>query len=236
MSARGALRVLIFAAVAFWTMGASAAAQITTATISGSIRDSTGAALPGATVILTSETRGTRLADAVTNSNGDFVLPNITADTYIIEVTLAGFKALQRSGIAVSPGDRLVVPPITLEVGALQETVHVTAESPLIQLGSGERSFTVATEAVQTEEVGHVLASSPHLGPDVDDHGRLCLGDVPERLRVERTGDGCAVHRRRPDRLCRRSRREIESRRNHHPDRERRDGDECHVKHSCLAG
>src|SRR2546425_65850 len=124
-------------------------AQVTTATVIGSVRDSSGAIVPGATVILTSDTRGTTLPDVVTNPTGDFVIPNVSADTYTVQVTLAGFKTLKRSGIAVSPGDRVVIPTLAIEVGALAETIVVTAEAPLLQLASGERSFTVATDAVQ---------------------------------------------------------------------------------------
>jgi hypothetical protein len=124
-------------------------AQVTTATVTGSVRDATGAVLPGATVVLTSDTRGTKLENVVTNSTGDFVFPNITADTYTVEVTVQGFKASKRSGIAVSPGDRVVIPVLTLELGSLAETVVVAGEAPVLQLASGERSFTAATDAVQ---------------------------------------------------------------------------------------
>ncbi|PYR54763.1 MAG: hypothetical protein DMF91_26010 [Acidobacteria bacterium] len=142
-------RTLMAAAMIACAIAVPASAQITTATVSGSVRDTTGGALPGAVVTLTSETRGTKLADTVTNTNGDFVFPNVTADTYVVQVTLDGFKTLKRSGIKVSPGDRMVMGTLTIEVGALAETVLVTAESPVVQLGSGERSFTVTTEAVQ---------------------------------------------------------------------------------------
>ena len=56
---------------------------------------------------------------------------------------------MERRDIAVSPGDRVVVPTMTIELGALSETVTVTGEAPLIQAQSGERSSTVTTEAVQ---------------------------------------------------------------------------------------
>jgi hypothetical protein len=149
MIARTSITILAATTIALGAITAPATAQITTATVSGSVRDTTGGALPGATITLVSETRGTRLADVVTNSNGDFVFPNVTADTYIVQVTMAGFKTLKRSGIKVSPGDRMVMGTLTIEVGALAETVMVTAESPVIQLGSGERSFAVTTESVQ---------------------------------------------------------------------------------------
>ena len=70
-------------------------------------------------------------------------------DTYTVRVTVDGFKTLERKGIAVSPGDRVVIPTLTIELGALSETVTVTGEAPLIQAQSGERSSTVTTEAVQ---------------------------------------------------------------------------------------
>ena len=62
-------------------------AQITTGTVSGNVKDGQGGVIPGATVVLISETRGTRTAPAVTNETGDFVFPNVAPDTYIIEVT-----------------------------------------------------------------------------------------------------------------------------------------------------
>jgi hypothetical protein len=127
---------------------APAVAQVTTGNVAGSVRDAQGGLVPGATVTLTSATRGTSL-EAQTNANGDFVFPNVTGDTYIIKVTLEGFKTLERKNIAVSPGDRVAVGALTLEVGTLSETVTVAGESPVIQASSGERSFTVTTEAVQ---------------------------------------------------------------------------------------
>jgi hypothetical protein len=141
---------LTVVAVALLALSASPAfAQITTATVTGSVRDATGAVIPGATVVLTSDTRGTKLADVITNAAGDFVFPNVTADTYTVQVTVEGFKASKRSGIAVSPGDRVVIPAMALELGSLAETVVVAAEAPVLQLASGERSFSIATESVQ---------------------------------------------------------------------------------------
>ena len=70
-------------------------------------------------------------------------------DTYTVRVTVDGFKTLERRNVAVSPGDRVVVGTMTIELGALSETVTVTGEAPLIQAQSGERSSTVTTEAVQ---------------------------------------------------------------------------------------
>jgi hypothetical protein len=128
----------------------SAGAQITTGVVTGGVKDDQGAVIPGATVSLISETRGTRMADTQTNHNGDFVFPNVAGDTYTVQVTLEGFKTLRRAGVLVSPGDRVVVPTMTLSVGGLDETVNVRAEAPMIQAASGERAFTVTTESVES--------------------------------------------------------------------------------------
>ncbi len=129
---------------------APAKAQITTGVVSGAVGDDQGAVIPGATVTLISDTRGTRVADVQTSQSGDFVFPNIPGDTYTVQVALEGFKTLRRAGVVVSPGDRVVVPTLTLSVGTLDETVNVRAEAPTIQAASGERAFTVTTESVES--------------------------------------------------------------------------------------
>jgi hypothetical protein len=126
-----------------------ALAQITTGTVTGRVVDAQGGVIPGATVILISESRNTRSAPVITNETGDYVFPNVTADTYTVEVTLEGFKTVRRTGVVVSGADRVGVPRITLEPGGITETVNVTAEAALVQTQSGERSFSIATEQVE---------------------------------------------------------------------------------------
>ena len=139
MFRRPALVLLVLISV---VVGAAPArAQLTTGTISGTVKDPQGGVIPGATVVLTSETRGTQLPVAVTNSNGDFVVANVAPDTYSVQVTMEGFKTLKRGGISVSAGDRVGIGTLTVEVGGLAESVSVRAESPLVQTQSGERSF-----------------------------------------------------------------------------------------------
>ncbi len=133
-----------------------ATAQITTGTILGNVKDSTGGVVPGATVVLVSESRGTKSVPAVTNASGDYVFPNTTPDVYTVEVTMDGFKAVRRPGIRASGGDRVTVPALTLEPGGAEETVNVTSEAPLIQASSGERSFAVSTAQIENLPVAHL--------------------------------------------------------------------------------
>src|SRR5713101_9740258 len=143
------VRLLAIALMALWVGTVPAAAQITTGTVTGTVKDSQGGVVPGATVVLISEARGTRSVPAVTNATGDYVFPNTTADTYAVEVTMPGFRTLTRAGVAVSAGERVSVPVMTIEPGGTEETVTVIAESPLVQASSGERSFAVTTEQIE---------------------------------------------------------------------------------------
>ncbi|MEO8520773.1 MAG: carboxypeptidase-like regulatory domain-containing protein, partial [Acidobacteriota bacterium] len=148
-------RVVLFVVLALGLAVAPAAAQITTGTVAGTVKDSQGGVVPGATIVLVSEGRGTRSAPVVTNAQGDYVLANVTADTYTVEVAMEGFKTINRTGIKVSGGDRVAVPALTLEVGGASETVNVKAEAALVQAQSGERSFAVSTEQVENLPIQH---------------------------------------------------------------------------------
>src|SRR5262245_35438643 len=92
MPRKPALVLFVLLAAATNVMG-----QITTGTVGGTVKDSQGGVLVGATVTLTSETRGTSLAPVVTTETGDFVFVNVPADTYTVEVSLDGFKRDRKS-------------------------------------------------------------------------------------------------------------------------------------------
>ena len=147
MRIRSIHRVLL-ALLTMCLMVSTAAAQ-TGGTVTGTIHDTQSGVVPGATVVLISETRGTRGVPAVTNETGSYVLPNVTPDTYTVEVTMPGFRTAQRTGVPVSSGERVAVGILVIEPGGTQEVVDVTAEAPLIQAESGERSFTISATQVE---------------------------------------------------------------------------------------
>src|SRR5947199_354555 len=94
----------------FALLSSSGMAQVTTGAITGRVVDSTGGTVPNAKVVLVNEARGTRTAAVVTNDSGDYVIPNVTADTYTVEVSAPSFKTIRRAGIVVTGGDRVGVP------------------------------------------------------------------------------------------------------------------------------
>ena len=165
-----ALMVLLFAAN-------PVSAQITTGSVTGIVKDAQGGVVPGATVVLISEARGTKLAPVTTNDTGGYVIPNVTADTYTVEVSMDGFKTVRRQGIKVSGGDRVGVPALTLEVGGATETVNVTAEAALVQSQSAERSFAISTEQVENLPIQHSnFTSLTALTPGVQTGGNSAGG------------------------------------------------------------
>ena len=102
----------------------------TTATISGSVRDGTGALIPGASVMAKNvETGITRTA--MSDEQGRYQLLNLNVGRYEIEGSLSGFQTAVRSGIVLAVGDQTVV-NFTLQVGQVAEKVEVTAQAPLV--------------------------------------------------------------------------------------------------------
>ncbi len=169
------MRLAIFALPFLLPLGNSTAyAQLTTGTLSATIRDGQSGAIVGATASLLSEGRGTRLPGVISSTSGDFVIPNIPPGTYTLEVSLKGFKTLKRLGVAVSAGDQSSLGVLTLEVGALTESITVSAESAQLQTQSAERSFSITPSAVQNLPIANrsftALAS---LSPGVSGTSRI---------------------------------------------------------------
>jgi hypothetical protein len=148
MTVRNSVATFSLAALALVVLALPAAAQITTGTVTGSVRDPQGAGVPGATVTLVSATQGTT-SQVITNGEGDFVFPNVAAGSYTLRVTMDGFKQLEQTGVVVSPGERVLLSKLVIEVGAVAETVTVRADAALVQAQSGERSFVVTTAEVE---------------------------------------------------------------------------------------
>jgi hypothetical protein len=116
-------------------MVAAASAQEFRGAITGRITDESGASVPGVSVTATNI--ATNVATTTTtNGDGDYSLLYLTPGTYTMSAELAGFKKLVREGIDVRIGDRLAV-DLKMSLGGIEETISVTAETPLLQTTSG---------------------------------------------------------------------------------------------------
>lgn len=105
-------------------------AQVTTATIFGTVTDSTGAVVPNISVLATNT--GTNLSrEASTDESGQYSIRFLPVGTYRVEVNASGFKKFQQTGILLELNRNARVDPV-LEVGTLTETVAVTSDAPLV--------------------------------------------------------------------------------------------------------
>ncbi len=146
-----------------------ASAQVTSGSLAGTVKDLQGGVIPGATVTLISDTKQTKSNPIVTSSTGDFVFPSVTPDMYTVQVEMASFKTLKRSGISVSPGTRSSVGTLTVEIGGTNEIVTVTTEAAAIQSASGERSFNVTSTQIENLPIAsRTFQAFAALTPGVD--------------------------------------------------------------------
>jgi hypothetical protein len=150
MSFDGRLRALFAYALAGLMVAAAppaATAQTTSASVTGTVQDAQGGALPGVAVTLTSKTQG-NVQTATTDSEGRFVFAIVRPDTYTLSAALEGFKTLERTNLIVNANDRLSAGILALEVGAMTEEVTVSSRVSELQTTSGERSFTLENSAL----------------------------------------------------------------------------------------
>ncbi|PYQ92245.1 MAG: hypothetical protein DMG02_02270 [Acidobacteria bacterium] len=124
------------------------AAQAVTGTILGSVTDTTGAAVPGATVTLTN--LGTGLTrTVVTDSVGEYTAPSLPTGKYRLVSELPGFKTVTIPDIDLGVDQRVRI-NVQLQIGAVAENVTVAASSPLVQIASSELGTTVQEEQIKT--------------------------------------------------------------------------------------
>jgi len=128
------LAVAILTAVLGWT--SPVFAQRTTGAISGTVKDSSGAVLPGVTV----EVSGPNIVgiqSATTNEHGFYRILNLPPGEYQLTFQLQGFKSLTRRALRVGVG-ATIEEDTTLEVGALTEQVEVVGEASVVDTTSNE--------------------------------------------------------------------------------------------------
>ena len=101
-----------------------------TGTISGEVKDATGAVLPGVTVTITSQDRGFA-RETVSDGTGRYVFPAVPIGLYSISATLQGFQTATVTDNLVEV-ERTTIVPIAMRIGALTDTVQVIGETPIV--------------------------------------------------------------------------------------------------------
>src|SRR3954470_10450833 len=101
------------------------------ATIAGTVRDTSGAILPGVTVEATSPALIRTVRSATTNTTGQYRIADLPPGAYVLTFSLSGFSTIKREGLTVS-GSGVIAVNVDMPVGTLQETLTVTGDAPLV--------------------------------------------------------------------------------------------------------
>src|SRR5215510_4877501 len=155
---------------------AIALGQTTTATLSGVVRDASGALVPSAKIsVKNTNTGATR--DTATDSEGRYSLTNLGPGAYEVRAERAGFKTAAQSGVVLTVGGATVL-DLIVQVGEVSEVVEVKQEEPLIEPTKAELSRVINERSIE---------SLPIIGRNFVDFAKLSSGVAPGR---ENTGGG----------------------------------------------
>ncbi|HKE28351.1 MAG TPA: carboxypeptidase-like regulatory domain-containing protein [Bryobacteraceae bacterium] len=148
------------------------AAQEYRATVVGTVTDPSGAAVPGASVVVTASASGI-VSRTLTNGEGAYQVPYLLPGVYSIEISRPGFKTHRRGPIELHVDDRAVL-DVALEVGRSTEQVTVTAEAPVLEEGNGAIGQVVGQEQINSLPLdGHNPFTLMNLGAGVSYTGSL---------------------------------------------------------------
>src|SRR6266850_6984345 len=127
---------------AILVLPSAAAAQ---GSVAGIVKDASGAVLPGVTVEASSPALIEKTRSVVTDGAGQYKIVDLAPGTYEVAFTLAGFKSVRRANIILEGTFNATVNS-ELQVGAVEETLTVTAESPAVDVINTQKSFVANRE------------------------------------------------------------------------------------------
>ena len=142
----GCMRLTLAAFALLALTASSVFAQNGLSSIAGTVADSSGGVLPGATITAKNDATAAT-ATGVSTTNGAFTIPGVAVGTYTVTVTLQGFKTAVLKGVTVSAGTPASV-KATLEVGGVEQTVEVQGAAEVIQTTSSAAATTLNTNQI----------------------------------------------------------------------------------------
>lgn len=140
--------ILIFTLLAVLVVALPLQAQQTTGTLRGRVLDPDGQALPGVTVTVSGDALIGGSRTTVTGINGGYNFAALPPGTYAVRIELSGFRTYVQEGIAISLGAASTI-NATLELSAVEETITVTGESPVVDVTSSSVSTNFNAEFIE---------------------------------------------------------------------------------------
>ena len=134
--------------------------------LAGAVRDTSGAVLPGVTVEVSSPALITKVRTSVTDDAGQYRIPDLPPGTYKITFSLTGFTTVVREGVVLTGGGVMTI-GADMQVGALQESVTVTGESPVVDVQTARQQQVIDGEVLRalpaSRGYGNYVAAIPAL-------------------------------------------------------------------------
>jgi Carboxypeptidase regulatory-like domain len=149
------------------------AQAVQTSTLTGTVKDSTGAVLPGVTVSVSSPQQVGGVQTSVTDSQGIYRFPALHPGVYLMETNLARFKGVRRSDVILALGTTTTI-DVTLAIASVSETVMVTGESPVVDVKSSASNTQLTDAMLQNLPTGRFQPDIINLTPGVS--GNVAFG------------------------------------------------------------
>ena len=143
-------------------------AQLPTAKVAGTVTDPSGAVIARAKVTLTNTSNGFTYT-AITNSSGEYVVPNLAPANYTLKVETEGFKTYLQEGILLVVNQAASVNPV-LQLGSSVQTVQVTGAAPLLETSTAHLGQTVTGNEIRElplvgRDATQLIALAPGIAP-----------------------------------------------------------------------
>ena len=119
------------------------------ASITGVVKDTSGAVLPGVTVEASSPALIERVRTSVTDESGRYRIVDLRPGTYTVNFTLTGFQSVRREGVEL-PGSFTATVDADLKVGSIEETITVTGDSPIVDVQSIRRQTVLDNDIISS--------------------------------------------------------------------------------------
>jgi hypothetical protein len=124
--------------------------------INGLVRDTSGAVLPGVTVEAASDALIEKSKSAVTDGEGRYSIPDLRPGTYKVTFTLEGFSTVIRDAVQL-PSEFVMTLNVDLRVGALEESITVTGDAPVVDVTTAAHNSVLNREAVDNIPTGRTI-------------------------------------------------------------------------------